>query len=481
MALEVKLQLKQTQKLVMTVELRQAIELLTLSRLELQQIIKEKLLENPVLEETTEPVSEEEALPISEEEIFLPADKVHKDDPTSDKPLNEVDWEYFLQSYHENYGTNLSCDFSEDSPNLENIIASKETLSEHLHKQLALVVSDDEESKTGSLIIGNLDENGFLSMTLDEMAQRYTLDRDKLQHVHSLFRNFDPDGIAAENIQQCLIIQLENREEYNPLAMEILTNHMEDLKSLNLKKLADICGATEEDIRIALYVIKSLDPRPARNFGGEETRYIQPDVFVVKVDNEYVVHLNDDGFNNLKISQSYKEMIHKLNSHNKEAKDYLEQKMRSAVWLLKTIQQRQRTIYKVAKSIVRKQRDFFEQGISYLKPMVLREVAEDISLHECTVSRVTNNKYMHTPHGIFELKFFFTSGITAGDGDSVSSKSIKNMIKDIIQNEDKSKPLSDEKIAQILASQKLYIARRTIAKYREELNFLPSSKRKKII
>ncbi|RMF96241.1 MAG: RNA polymerase sigma-54 factor [Candidatus Schekmanbacteria bacterium] len=482
MAYEVKLQLKQTQKLVMTTELRQAIQLLTLSRLELQQTIKEKLLDNPLLEEVPEPVSED--IPSIDLTNASPAEKGAEDgsrNGDNSEPLKEVNWEEFLQSYQENAGYNLSSDFSEEAPNLENMIAAKETLSEHLHKQLALVVSNDEESKIGSLIIGNINENGLLSMSLEEMAQRYEIDLDRLRSVHRLFRDFVPEGVAAENLQQCLMIQLENRGMKDSPAYEILKNHMDELTTLNIRRISESTGISEGEVKKALKVIRELDPKPARNFGGDEIRYIIPDVYVVKVDDDFVVYLNEEGLNNIRISQSYKKMISKMKLHDDETKEYIEQKMRSALWLLKTIQQRQRTIYKVAKSIVEKQRPFFEKGISHLKPMILKEIADDVDLHECTVSRVTSNKYMHTPHGIFELKFFFSSGIVANNGDSISSESIKERIRNIIQSEDKTKPYSDEKIVQILAKDNIFVARRTVAKYREELNFLPSSKRKKIV
>lgn len=481
MAYEVKLQLKQTQKLVMTTELRQAIQLLTLSRLELQQTIKEKLLDNPLLEETPETVTD-----ISSVEM----EDISRKDKTSaegngkegrNDSLKEVNWEESMQSYQENAGLRLSSDFSEEAPNLENMLAAKETISEHLHKQLALVVSTDEESKIGSLIIGNINENGFLSMTLQEMSERYDIDIKKISLVHRFFRDFLPEGIASENLQQCLMTQLENRDMENTLAYDILKNHMDELISLNIRKIADACNASETEIRKALKSIRELDPKPARNFGGDDIRYIVPDVYVVKVDNDFVVYLNEEGLNNLRISQSCKKMIGKMKIQDKETKEYLDQKMRSAFWLLRTIQQRQRTIYKVAKSIVEKQRAFFEKGIAYLKPMILREIADDVSLHECTVSRVTSNKYMHSPHGIFELKFFFSSGIVAENGNSVSSESIKNRIKNIIMSEDKTKPFSDEKIVKMLVQENYNVARRTVAKYREELNFLSSNKRKKII
>ncbi len=482
MAYEVKLQLKQTQKLVMTTELRQAIQLLTLSRLELQESIKEELLDNPLLEETPEPVQED--IPSGDVEEVVSKEKNSKNDDGKDnsaESLKEINWEEFMQSYQENSGFKLSSDFSEEAPNLENMLASKETLSEHLHKQLALVVSNDEESKIGSLIIGNINENGFLSMALEEMARRYDIELKKIRDVHKLFRDFVPEGIASEGLSHCLMIQLENRGMKDSIAYEILNNHMSELTSLNIRRLAESCGVSESVVKKALKVIRELDPKPARNFGEDEIRYVVPDVYVVKVDDDFVVYLNEEGFNNIRISNSYRKMLGKMKTQSKETQEYIEQKMRSAFWLLKTIQQRQRTIYKVAKSIVDKQRQFFEKGIAYLKPMILREIADDVSLHECTVSRVTSNKYMHTPHGIFELKFFFSSGIISGNGDSISSESIKNRIRNIIHAENKEKPLSDEKIVKILAEENFYVARRTVAKYREELKFLPSNKRKKIL
>ncbi|OGL38865.1 MAG: RNA polymerase sigma-54 factor [Candidatus Schekmanbacteria bacterium RIFCSPHIGHO2_02_FULL_38_11] len=486
MALEIKLQLKQMQKLVMTTELRNAIKLLTLSRLELQQLVQQKLLENPFLEEVNDETEDE----LDEQDTSL-AGENQKEDPVSvskkeeeidfRKKAEEINWEDFTQAYQDNYETNLSSDYQDKSPQYENILASKVTLSEYLTNQLRLVWSSKEEFEAGCFLIGNLDENGYLATPLSELIEQHHLDSSVVYKAHELLKNLEPEGIGSQNLQECLLAQVKHQGITDPLITKIISNHLPELELSNFKAVADKCNVAEKEVLEALKFIKTLDPKPARNFGGDEIKYIIPDIFVVKVDDKYVVYLNDDGFNNFRINPFYREFLHKKNSDNNATKTYLEQKFRSALWLLKTMRHRQQTIYKVSVSIVNRQKEFFDHGISHLKPMVLREIAKDISLHECTVSRVTSNKYMHTPQGLFELKFFFTSGLTGTEGSRYSCITVKNMIKEIITKENKEKPFSDKRIVQILEGQNLKLARRTIAKYREDLGILPSARRKELV
>jgi len=486
MALETKLQLKQMHKLVMTTELRDAIKLLTLSRLELQELVQQKLLENPFLEEANgegqEEPEEENLLEnkIQREEQSLKSEK-YEDQIDFKKLAREVNLEEFSQPYIDNFETNLNSDYQEEPPQLENILASKITLADHLMSQLKLVCSSKEEFEVGCFLIGNLDENGYLATPLNELIKQHNIDPSLAYKAHKLLKNLEPEGIGSQNLQECLLTQIEQKGIKNPLLIEIVTNHLHDLESSNFKAIAEKYQVTEKEVLEVLSIIRTLEPKPARNFGGEVVKYIIPDIFVVKVDEKYVVYLNDDGLNNFRINPFYREIFYKKNSGDTATKIYLEQKFKSALWLLKTIRHRQQTIYKVAVSIVNRQKEFFDHGISHLKPMVLRDVARDISLHECTVSRVTSNKYMYTPQGLFELKYFFTSGLTGTEGNRYSCIAIKNMIKDIISKENKKKPFSDKKIVQLLKEQNIKLARRTITKYREELGILPSGKRKEAI
>jgi len=483
MAMETKLQLRQVQKLVMTTELRNAIKLLTLSRLELQQLVQEKLLENPCLEEDNGDYQEEteEALTIEREE--KDENQIIKKDKSEiefdfKKTIKEENWEEYSQSYQDNLGTNYNSDYQDDPPQLENILPAKVTLTDYLTSQLQLVCGSKEELEIGTIIIGNLDENGYLATPLTELIEQNSLNSSLTYKVHGMIKEFEPEGIGSQNLQECLLTQVNQRGINNPLVIKIITDHMQDLQSLNFKKIARFCQVTEDKVVEVLRVIRTLEPKPARNFVTEETDYVIPDIYVVKVDGKYVVYLNDDGLSNFKFSPFYKEMLSRKSNANNTAKLYVDQQYRSAVWLLKTIQQRRQTIYKVATSIVNRQKGFFDQGISHLKPMVLREVAKDVSLHECTVSRVVTHKYMYTPRGLFELKYFFTSGVTSTEGNLYSSITVKNMMKNMITGENKEKPFSDKRIVQLMKDLNINLARRTIAKYREELGILPSGKRK---
>ena len=485
MALEIKLQLKQMQKLVMTTELRNAIKLLTLSRLELQQLVQEKLLENPCLEEANGDFQEEteEVLAVEREERdenVLKKDK-YENDIDIKKTIKEENWEDYIQPYQDNFGTNFNSDYQEDPPQLENILPAKVTLTDYLISQLKLICSSKEELEIGSFIIGNLDENGYLATPLNELIEQNNLNPYLTYKVHGMIKELEPEGIGSQNLQECLLTQANQRGINNPLVIKIIADHMQDLQSLNFKKIAKNCQVTEEEVVESLKIIRTLEPKPARNFVTEETGYVIPDIYVVKIDGKYVVYLNDDGLNNLRFNPFYKEMLSRRSNENNITKLYVDQQYRSAVWLLKTIQQRQLTIYKVATSIVNRQKDFFDHGISHLKPMVLREVAKDVSLHECTVSRVITNKYMYTPQGLFELKYFFTSGVTSTEGNLYSCVTIKNMMKNIIARENKENPFSDKKIVQLMKELNINLARRTIAKYREELGILPSGKRKETL
>ncbi len=331
----------------------------------------------------------------------------------------------------------------------------------------------------GEQIIGNLDNNGYLAATFEELAVE-GVEHDVIESVLKKIQQFDPPGVAARDLKECLLIQLGLHGPVNPIAAAIISDHLKDLETKNFHQISKKLKASLETVLEAVTLISSLDPKPGRMYNEEKDQYIVPDVYVFKVGDEYKIIINEEGLPRLRISNFYKEILGGVNGSENadQCKDYIKERIHSATWLIKSIQQRQRTIYRVAESIVNFQRDFFEYGINYLKPMVLRDVADNVEMHESTISRVTTNKYMHTPRGIFELKYFFNSGISKTSGDAIASKSVQEEIKKIVQSEDKQQPYSDNEIVDILKRSGIAIARRTVAKYREMLGILPSSRRK---
>jgi RNA polymerase sigma-54 factor len=358
----------------------------------------------------------------------------------------------------------------------ENIARTTSSLSDHLEEQLRFAAEDPGVRRIGEEIIGNLDEDGYLRTELADIAERCQTTVDQVEKVLTLVQEkFDPPGVAARNVQECLLIQLRRDPNPDPVSVEIVEQHFEDLSRRRYPEIARVLKLPLDRIMESVEEIMGLEPKPGRPFGGNDSRYIVPDVSVIKMGADYAVILNEDGIPRLRVNSLYRSL---LRSSGDEARQYVEQKLRSAMWLIKSVEQRQRTLRKVTQSIVKFQREFLDKGLPYLRPLALRDVGEDISMHESTISRVTTNKYVETPQGLFELKYFFHSGIASGDGEMVSSVSVKKMIQDLLANEDPVKPLSDQEVAQILKGRGLTIARRTVAKYREELGIRPSHQRR---
>lgn len=475
--MEMRQQLKMSQQLVMTPQLQQAIKLLQLTRLELQDVVRQELEENPLLEETTE------AEDIREVEPLEAAEK--ENDPNSQEDtFHEVetgeetlrDWDSYLDGYNYSSGEQYSGD--EEHSSFENLLTRKDTLVDHLLWQLHMGHFTEQEVGIGEEIIGNIDEEGYLRASLEEVAQTCSVNEGDVLPVLERIQEFDPTGVAARDLRECLLIQARFLGMQGSVVERILLNNINDLETRKYKQIARDLKVDISQVLIAAKIIGEFDPRPGRVFGSEDVQYISPDIFIYKVADEYVVMLNEDGLPNLKVNSFYLE-ARGNGSMDSRAEDYVSEKIRSAQWLIKSIQQRQRTIYKVAKSIVKFQRDFLDRGIEHLHPLVLRDVADDIGMHESTISRVTTNKYMQTPLGLFELKYFFNSGLSTSEGDFVSSESVKNRIKDIIESEDPKKPLSDQRIAEMLSGETVNIARRTVTKYREMLRLGSSSERKR--
>lgn len=478
MAMEIRQQLKMSQQLVMTPQLQQAIKLLQLTRLELQDLVVQELEENPLLEETVdmEEVREPDTLEVAERELEPVQDSADFHEvQTGEETLR--DWDSYLDGY--NYSSGEQQYGGEDErPSFENMLTKKGTLIDHLLWQLHMGQYSEMDVRVGEVIIGNVDDYGYLRASLQEIAAASSATEDDVLDVLECIQEFDPPGVAARDLRECLHIQARNLGMKGSIVESIILNHLGDLEKRNYKQIARSLKVDINQVLTASRIISGFDPRPGSSFSTDDVHYISPDIFVHKVGDDYVVMLNEEGLPNLKVSNQYTD-VRGNGAIDTQTEHYINDKMRSAVWLIKSIQQRQRTIYKVAKSIIRFQREYFDRGIEYLRPLVLRDIAEDIGMHESTISRVTTNKYMQTPQGLLELKYFFNSGLSTSEGEFVASESVKNKIKEIIEKENAQKPLSDQKIAEMLTSQTVNIARRTVTKYREMLNLGSSSERKR--
>lgn len=480
MALELRQQLKLSQQLVMTPQLQQAIKLLQLSRMELIELVQQELEENPVLEEGVEAEPAEAAEIAEGDKDSGNLDNQVEEVKADEEGMNDIDWQTYLEGY--NLGGTVASSYEEDEerPSYENLLTKKRTLVDHLMWQLTLTKMSDWESRIATEIIGNIDDAGYLKATVEEIATTTGDDIELVEEALAIVQEFDPPGVGGRNLQECLLLQVRYLEMEGSLVESILRDHISELENRKYQVIAKALGVHLDEILAAAKIIASLDPRPGSPFGQEDVHYITPDIFVYKIGGEYVVVLNDEGLPNLRINSFYRSALSGASEVDEKAGEYIQEKMRGAVWLIKSIHQRQRTIYKVAKSIIKFQREFFDSGIEHLKPLVLRDVANDIDMHESTISRVTTNKYMQTPGGLFELKYFFNSGISTTGGESVASESVKTRIKEIIAGENPKKPFSDQKIVLLLKENGIDIARRTVTKYREMLGVGSSTERKRL-
>lgn len=475
MALELRQQLKLAQQLVMTPQLQQAIKLLQLSRLELLETVQQEMLDNPFLEESPgEDASAQDQASQTEERREAGAEEVYDKDLAKD-----ADWEDYLGEFASTPRLVQPREYevAEEISPLEARYAAKPTLEGHLFWQLRLSTLSDAQKDIGEVIIGNLSSSGYLQATLEEIADMAKASPEEVRTVLERVQLFDPVGVAARDARECLLVQLKSLHyDRDPILLELIRSHLEDLEAKRYKPLLRKFKLDMEELKEYLVIIQSLDPMPGASFGGGEPTYVSPDVFVYKMGEEFVILLNEDGLPQLQLS-SLSQMD--MGPSSDKEKEYCAEKMRSASWLIKSLYQRQRTLYKVMESIVRYQRPFFEDGVTKLAPLILKDIADDIGMHESTVSRITTNKYVATPHGIFELKFFFNSGLELDDGSHVGSESVKALIKKFIADEDPRSPLSDERIGEMLKEHlKVNIARRTVAKYRTALD-IPSSSRRK--
>jgi len=480
MALEQKLNLRLSQRLVMTPSLQQAIKLLQMSRLELQEVLNQEMVENPILEEQEETAETERAEANRETEEAPPAAEAAPAPEEKDRDsFEEIDFNSYFEDYLDSAYNPRQYQEQPEEFSLENVLTRPEGLPEYLTWQLSMSDAPPSVRDIATYLIGNVDEDGYLRVSRDEIREAHYDNDADVEAALALVRSFDPPGVGAFDLPDCLLMQLAALGVENELIEKIIREHWPEFLNRQFAPLAKKLGVGMSEIQAAFEIIKNLEPKPGRKYSSERTIYVEPDVFVRKIGDEYVIQLSEDGLPKLRISAAYRRLLRGGNGAiGAEAANYLKDKMRSAIWLIKSLDQRQRTIYKVADSIVRHQREFLDHGIEHLRPLVLRDVANDIAMHESTVSRVVSNKYIHTPRGLFPMKYFFHSGIDSSQGDDVSSLSIKNKISRIVDEEDARRPHSDARITQKLRAEGIQIARRTVAKYREELRIPSSSQRK---
>jgi RNA polymerase sigma-54 factor len=500
--IEIRQQLRMSQSLVMTPQLQLAIKLLQLSRLELQEHVQQELLENPFLDETPEgPASESSASTAEPKDggaaaqpstalitgqegegewsdrvqQILPEDSSHE---VSQAAIKDVDLERYLENQSRGEPPPfIRHDASEELPqDHDSRYVQRGTLFDHVAWQVRLAGFTEAEESLALNILGNLDRDGyFREPTLQDMAEEAGVDLDEAEEVLHEIQRMDPLGVAARDLRECLLAQAEALN-LEPTLVEIIDKHLGDVEKRNFPAVAKAVGLDVEDVYAAAEMISTLEPRPARNWVGEEPQYVIPDVEVRRgADGEWQVVVNEDGLPRLRIARYYRDVI----DRDPSAREYVRGKVRSAQWLIRSINQRQQTLLRVTERIVERQRDFFERGVSDLKPMILKDIADDLGMHESTIGRVTTNKFVQTPHGIYELKYFFNTRIRRLEDDDIASEAVRNEIKIIIAAQDTGEPFSDQQIVKLLADKGIVFARRTVAKYRESMGILISSRRKR--
>ncbi len=504
--MKLRLDLRLSQKLIMTPQLQQAIKLLQLSRLELQQSLAQHLMENPLLDELPEEAEENESVTAEEkaEEAAAAAS------PTTEAPeaesstpeerdspdeVSAAGWEEYFGTDRRTGGGEGQSSSSDEFPSYEQTVAKAASLEDHLLWQLSMSGLSERHKAIGRLLIGNLDDDGYLRTPMPEIVIGTDFSETEAESVLHDIQTFDPTGVGARDLPECLMLQLGHLGKSpmgslgaRPGALKgsiveaVVLHHLKDLEKKQYAKIAKALDVTVAEVFQATKVIEGLEPKPGRPFSNTQNYVIVPDVFVVKNEGEWVVLLNDDGLPRMRISPYYKQMMASGEGGSSETKAYLDEKLRAAQWVIRSIEQRNKTIVKVVTSIVKFQEQFFEKGIQHLRPLVLKQVAEDIGMHESTISRVTANKYMYCPQGMLELKFFFNAGLQRADqptGDMLSSVTVREMIKKMVAEEDANHPLKDEEIAARLRERQVLIARRTVAKYRAEENIPPATQRKR--
>ncbi len=504
--MDLRLDLRLSQKLVMTPQLQQAIKLLQLSRLELQQTLAQHLVENPLLEDVTLEAQEEESGTEEDRENEGPKDREGEESEPEgsddvqaavkeSEPLSSEEWDNILGNDWRPSQQEQMPSGDEEYPSYEQTLTKPTSLEDHLEWQLRLSSLEGADRDIGRLIIGNLDEDGYLRVPVTELVEDAKCSQEHFQEVLQHVQSFDPPGVAAHDLAECLLIQLKllqqdeagleknlSSEVSVELVSSIIKNHLVDLQKKRYQVVAKTLGVTLDEVYDAVHVIEGLEPKPGRPFSMDSNSVIIPDVYLMKHEGEWVVLLNEDGLPRLRISPYYRRLLSHSGEDAGTTKTYLEEKLKGAQWIIRSIDQRNKTIVKVVTSLVKFQEAFLEKGIQYLRPLVLKQVAEDVGMHESTISRVTTNKYIHCPQGILELKFFFNAGIQRADnrGEDMSSITVREMIREMVSQEDAANPLKDQEIVARLRQKNILIARRTVAKYRAELHIASASQRKRI-
>lgn len=469
MAMEARLGLKQTQKLVMTMMLQQAIKLLPLTRLELVQTIATELVENPLLEEVPEVEEEFNTEPSATTDA---AEEQAVEEPAAPDP----DWESFVRNADDDSGP--SWREAGEQPSFESTLSRPASLSDHLLWQLGLSCQDEVDRTVGACLIGNLGDDGYLTTPLEEIAEITGASAEEVERILRLIQTFDPTGIAARSLRECLLLQADHLDLEDTVVHRLIEHYLDRLEEKQFPRICRELKINMDELLVAIRIIKNMDPKPGLRFNTDEAEYIVPDLTVVKMNDDYQVILNEEGVPRLRINRFYESLLRKGEKIQDGSKEYVENKFRSALWFIKSIEQRRQTLLKVGRSIVKFQREFLDKGTAFLRPLVLRDVANDIEMHESTVSRVITHKFIDTPQGIHELKYFFHSSVDSTDGDAISSVTVKEMIRRLVSAEDSRHPLTDQDIVEALEKQDVRIARRTVTKYRKETK-IPSSNRRK--
>jgi RNA polymerase sigma-54 factor len=456
------LKLEINQKLVMTPQLRQAIAILQLSSLELADMVEQELLENPVLEV----LDDKEPEDADRQEAAL-------DEPPQSGEDDYLDWaEYFNSGTDPGYNVSNAA----DTPAFEIFVTPIISLHEHLELQLHLTVLDATARQVGNYLIGCIDDSGYLCCTVPEAAQALAVSEEIVGEVLSIIQTFDPVGVGARDLQECLSVQIRQKDIQNNLVTAIIADYLQDVAAGRYKSIADKLGCTPHEVQEAVDIIRTLDPKPGRCFGGSQSGYVVPDIVVERVNDQYVILVNDTSVPRLTVNPYYRQVTKSADS---EARKFVEGRMNAAVWLIKSIEQRRRTLYNVMEAIIELQRGFFDSGPKFLQPLNMKKVADHVHIHESTVSRAIANKYVDTPHGLFNLRTFFSTGLAGAGGEDVSATNLKQEIKALVAAENAADPLSDQAIANLFAARGITLSRRTVTKYREELGIAASTKRKR--
>jgi RNA polymerase sigma-54 factor len=470
------LDLRLSQRLALTPSLLQKIELLQLNKLELQEMLNQELVENPILEEVLEPEAPMEmSLGDRADEDLIPPESTSNGGEKDS--FDEIDFRYFFDEYLDTGYKNREVEDSE-KPSFEAFLTQPPSLEEHLNWQLGLTEAKPRIAEIAQQIIGNLNEDGYLIIGLEELCQVANCSMEEAEEALAIVQTMDPMGVGARDLRECLSLQLQDLDLQQSLAYRIVQDHLPSLESRRFKEIASRTGSSFEEVLQAVDCIKHLIPKPGQKYNNQKVTYVQPEVTITKVDNEFVILLNDEGMPQLRLNANYRELL-KSNGVSSETKAFLRERFRSAIDLLRSVNQRKQTIYKVCVCVVNRQKEFLENGPSHLRPMLIKDVASELGVHSSTISRVVTNKYVDTPQGVMELRKFFTMGVESPDGEELSIVQVKLKIKKIIEGENKNKPYSDNQLGQLLRRDNIFITRRTVAKYREQMQ-IPGSRERKM-